>query len=62
MGAEGNKVEAVTETAWWIAEPETDIVKAGIGICNIRNDYFGPDSEYALTRRAISILNPSSNI
>ena len=61
MNAEGNKVEAVTETAWWIVEPETDIVKAGIGICNIRNDYFGTTLNYALTRKAISILNNTSN-
>lgn len=61
MDAEGNKVEAVTETAWWIAEPETDIVKAGIGICNIRNDYFGSTLNYALTRKAISIISNTSN-
>lgn len=61
MLPDGTSVPAISETAWWVKSQETDIVKAGLGIYQIQRDYYGNDMDYAMSRAAITILNPSFN-
>ena len=56
---EGNSVSAITGSAYWVATPESDFTKAGLGICNIQNDYYNTSLIYKYTREAIGIMNPS---
>lgn len=59
--ADGQSVDAISETAWLVAEPEEGMTLSGLGITGIRNAYFNADLSYAQVRRAISIMNPTSN-
>lgn len=59
--ADGQSVDAISEIAWLVAEPQEGLELAGLGICSIRNAYFNADLIYAQVRRAISIMNPISN-
>ena len=61
MTPDGTSVPAIAETAWWVLSPEADIEKAGLGIYQIQRDYYGNGMDYAMSRAAITILNPSFN-
>ena len=56
---DGNSVNATWEIAWWVSEPAADMTKAGLGIYAINSDYWSSGLDYHITRKAISILNPS---
>lgn len=57
----GQSVDAVSEMAWLVAQPQDGISLKGLGICNVRNAYFNADLSYAKVRRAITIMNNTSN-
>lgn len=59
--ADGQSVDAISETAWMVTEPAEGMTLSGLGITSIRNAYFNADLSYAQVRRAISIMNPTSN-
>lgn len=59
--AEGQSVDAVSEMAWLVAQPHEGMSLSGLGICNVRNAYFNADLSYAKVRRAITIMNHTSN-
>lgn len=61
MTPDGTSVPAIAETAWWVLSPEAYIEKAGLGIYQIQRDYYGNGMDYAMSRAAITILNPSFN-
>lgn len=50
---------AVAELAYWVATPDKRIVKAGMGIYNVQNDFFDKQLTYRRTREAISVINKS---
>ncbi|MFA6676708.1 MAG: glycoside hydrolase family 18 [Bacteroidales bacterium] len=50
---------AITEMANNIYTNEDDIVKAGLGISNVKNDYYHPYQDYQYTRKALNIMNPT---
>lgn len=54
-------VSAIQETAYWVLTPESGIQKAGLGIYNIKNDYYNPSVVYPNSRIAVTIMNPSPN-
>lgn len=56
-----NGVKAIPQTAIWIARPESQYKKAGIGIYNVQNDFFNPKLTYSTVRGAINTINPSPN-
>lgn len=56
---DGNSVNATWEIAWWVSEPAEGMTKAGLGIYDINPDYWSSGLDYHITRKAISILNPS---
>ena len=56
---DGNSVNATWEIAWWVREPAEGMTKAGLGIYAINSDYWSSEVDYYITRKAISILNPS---
>ncbi|MDR3119279.1 MAG: glycoside hydrolase family 18 [Mediterranea sp.] len=58
-GYYNNGERAVTESAYWVTEPAATYTKAGLGIYNIRNDYYDPASTYQHTVKAIHIMNPA---
>lgn len=59
LNEDGENVSAIYELAQWCLKNETGIEKCGMGIYNIKNDYFNPDIIYQNVRKAISVLNPS---
>lgn len=56
---EGNSVNSTWEIAWWVKEPAEGMTKAGLGIYAIKSDYWSSEVDYYITKKAISILNPS---
>ncbi len=56
---DGNSVNSTWEIAWWVSEPAEGMTKAGLGIYDINPDYWSSGLDYHITRKAISILNPS---
>ena len=56
---DGNSVNATWEIAWWVREPAEGMTKAGLGIYAINSDYWSSEVDYYITKKAISILNPS---
>jgi len=50
---------AITEMANAIYKNDDDMVKAGLGIYNVKNDYYHPYQDYQYTRKALNIMNPT---
>lgn len=61
IDAQGKSASAIQAAAYWALTPEKGMGKAGIGIYQVKNDYYYPAFIYPNVRTAINIMNPSPN-
>ena len=54
-------ISAIQATSYWILTPEQGLGKAGLGIYQVKNDYYNPAFIYPNVRNAINTMNPSPN-